>query len=42
MALFSAPVHIALEFGIPLMFYGENPAHTIGEKHGGLTGMHLE
>lgn len=38
MALFSAPVHIALEFEIPLMFYGENPAHTIGEKHGGLTG----
>ena len=33
MALYAAPVHIALSYGIPLMFYGENPAHTIGEKH---------
>ena len=32
MALYAAPVHIALSYGIPLMFYGENPAHTIGEK----------
>ena len=38
MALYAAPVHIALSYGIPLMFYGENPAHTIGEKHGKLTG----
>ena len=32
MALYAAPVHIALSYGIPLMFCGENPAHTIGEK----------
>ena len=38
MALFAAPVHIAISYGIPLMFYGENPAHTIGEKHGDLRG----
>lgn len=38
MALYSSPVHVALEMEIPLMFYGENPAHTIGEKHGSLTG----
>ena len=31
MALFSS-VHVALELEIPLMLYGENPAHTIGEN----------
>ena len=34
MALFGTPVHLCLAYKIPLMFYGENPVHTIGEMHG--------
>ena len=34
MALFASPVHLCLAYQIPLMFYGENPLHTIGEMHG--------
>tara|TARA_B100002051_G_C16662755_1_gene600035 strand:- start:18 stop:1136 length:1119 start_codon:yes stop_codon:yes gene_type:complete len=38
MALYAIPVHVAIAYKIPLMFYGENPALTIGEKHGRLDG----
>jgi len=38
MALYAIPVHVAVAYKIPLMFYGENPALTIGEKHGRLDG----
>ena len=38
MALYSIPVHVAIAHKIPLMFYGENPALTIGEKHGNMDG----
>jgi N-acetyl sugar amidotransferase len=38
MALYSIPVHVAIAQHIPLIFLGENPAHTIGEKHGKLDG----
>ncbi len=38
MALYAIPVHVAIGYKIPLMFYGENPALTIGEKHGSLDG----
>lgn len=38
MALYAIPVHIAIAYHIPLIFYGENPAWTIGEKHGKLDG----
>jgi hypothetical protein len=38
MALYAIPVHVAIAYQIPLMFYGENPALTIGEKHGRLDG----
>ena len=38
MALYSIPPHVAVAYKIPLMFYGENPALTIGEKHGRLDG----
>jgi N-acetyl sugar amidotransferase len=38
MALYAIPVHIAVAYKIPLMFYGENPALTIGEQHGRLDG----
>ncbi len=38
MALYAIPVHLAVGYKIPLMFYGENPALTIGEKHGRLDG----
>lgn len=34
MALYAIPVHVAIAYQIPLVFYGENPALTIGEKHG--------
>jgi len=34
MALYAIPVHVAVAYKIPLLFYGENPVHTIGEKHG--------
>lgn len=38
MALYAIPVHVAIAYQIPLIFYGENPAFTIGEKHGKLDG----
>lgn len=38
MALYAIPVHVAVAYKIPLIFYGENPAWTIGEKHGHLDG----
>ena len=38
MALYAIPIHVAIAYKIPLMFYGENPALTIGEKHGRLDG----
>lgn len=34
MALYAIPIHVAVAYQIPLLFYGENPVHTIGEKHG--------
>lgn len=34
MALYAAPIHIAIAYKIPLIFYGENPANTQGERHG--------
>lgn len=38
MALYAIPVHVAIAYQIPLIFLGENPAWTIGEKHGRLDG----
>ena len=38
MALYAIPIHVAIAYHIPLIFYGENPAFTIGEKHGKLDG----
>lgn len=38
MALYAIPVHVAIAYQIPLMFYGENPVLTIGERHGRLDG----
>ena len=38
MALYAIPIHVAIAYGIPLVFLGENPALTIGEKHGRLDG----
>lgn len=38
MALYAIPIHVAIAYKIPLIFLGENPAHTIGEKHGRLDG----
>lgn len=38
MALYAIPIHAAIAYQIPLIFYGENPAHTIGERHGRLDG----
>jgi len=38
MALYAIPIHAAIAYQIPLIFYGENPAFTIGEKHGRLDG----
>lgn len=34
MALYAIPIHVAIAYQIPLVFYGENPVLTIGEKHG--------
>jgi len=36
--LYAIPLHIAIAYKIPLIFLGENPALTIGEKHGKLDG----
>lgn len=38
MALYAIPVHVAIAYKVPLLCYGENPAFTIGEIHGGLDG----
>lgn len=38
MALYAIPIHAAIAYKIPLIFYGENPALTIGERHGRLDG----
>lgn len=38
MALYAIPIHAAIAYQIPLIFLGENPALTIGEKHGRLDG----
>lgn len=38
MALYSIPIHAAIAYKIPLVFLGENPALTIGERHGRLDG----
>lgn len=38
MALYAIPIHTAIAYQIPLIFYGENPAFTIGEKHGKMDG----
>lgn len=34
MALYAIPIHVAIAYKIPLLFYGENPVWTIGEQHG--------
>jgi N-acetyl sugar amidotransferase len=36
MALYSIPIHAAIASSIKLIFLGDNPAHSVGEKHGGL------
>jgi len=38
MALYAIPIHVAIAHKTPLIFLGENPALTIGEKHGNLNG----
>lgn len=38
MALYAIPIHAAIAYQIPLIFYGENPALTIGERHGRVDG----
>lgn len=38
MALYTIPIHTAIAYQIPLIFYGENPVLTIGEQHGKLDG----
>lgn len=38
LALYAIPIHVAIAYKIPLVFLGENPAFTIGEKAGGLDG----
>lgn len=38
MALYAIPIHVAIAYQIPLLFYGENPVMTIGERHGNLDG----
>ena len=38
MALYAIPIHAAIAYKIPLIFLGENPALTIGERHGRLDG----
>ena len=34
MALYAIPIHVAIAYKVPLIFYGENPVLTIGEQHG--------
>lgn len=38
MALYAIPIHVAIAYQIPLIFYGENPVLTIGERHGKVNG----
>ena len=38
MALYAIPPHMAVAYKIPLMFYGENPVLTMGERHGRFDG----
>jgi N-acetyl sugar amidotransferase len=38
MALYALPIHAAIAYKIPLIFYGENPVMTIGERHGRVDG----
>ena len=38
MALYAIPLHISIAYKIPLIFLGENPVLTVGEKHGGTDG----
>jgi N-acetyl sugar amidotransferase len=38
MVLYASPIHAAIAYQIPLIFYGENPAFTIGEKASGFDG----
>lgn len=38
LALYAIPIHVAIAYQIPLVFLGENPAYTIGEKTAGLDG----
>lgn len=38
LALYAIPIHVAIAYKIPLVFLGENPAFTIGERTGGLDG----
>ncbi len=38
MALYAIPIHVAIAYQTPLVFLGENPAWTIGERHGRLDG----
>lgn len=38
MALYAIPIHAAIAYQVPLIFYGENPAQTIGEQHGRVDG----
>lgn len=38
MALYAIPIHAAIAYKIPLIFLGENPVLTLGEKHGRIDG----
>ena len=38
LALYSAPVKAAMAYKIPLMFLGENPSYTVGEREDSFTG----
>jgi N-acetyl sugar amidotransferase len=38
LAIYAIPIHVAIAYQIPLVFLGENPVHTIGEKHGDMGG----
>lgn len=38
LALYSIPIHVAIAYKIPLLFLGENPAYTIGERESSLDG----
>ena len=40
MALFAIPIHFAIQYKIPLIFYGENPFYTVvhGSKEEGVGG----